>query len=133
MSSVATGVIPSALTKPDAPAHKAASAKDPQARDPKLWETCLKFESLLLQQMMSAMRKTVPKSELLPSGFADDMYNSMFDNVVAEAGSQRSNLGIANSMYRQLEQLHQTKAQAPAADKSIDMHDLLRGVKYGAN
>ena len=132
MSSV-TGVVPSGLTKPEATTHKAASADDSKARDPKLWETCLKFESLLLQQMMSAMRKTVPKSDLLPTGFANDMYNSMFDDVVAEAGSQRSSLGIASNMYRQLEQLHQTKAQAPAADKSIDMHDLLRGVKYGAN
>jgi len=132
MNSV-TGVVSSSLTKPDATTHKTASAEDPKARDPKLWETCLKFESLLLQQMMSAMRKTVPKSDLLPTGFANDMYNSMFDDVVAEAGSQRSSLGIANGMYRQLEQLHQTKAQAPAADKSIDMHDLLRGVKYGSN
>ncbi len=127
------GVALSGLAKADASAHTASVSKEPQTRDPKLWETCIKFEALLLQQMMTAMRKTVPKSELLPSGFANDMYNSMFDNVVTEAGSQRSNLGIASNMYRQLEQLHHIKAEAPTGDNRLDMHDQVRGEKHGAN
>ncbi|OIO68421.1 MAG: hypothetical protein COW19_03760 [Zetaproteobacteria bacterium CG12_big_fil_rev_8_21_14_0_65_55_1124] len=131
MSGITGPVFPG--LKPDASRHASPATKDEQARDPKLWETCLKFEALLLQQMMTAMRKTVPKSELMPSGFANDMYNSMFDNVVSEAGSQRSTLGIASNMYRQLEQLHHIKAEAPTADNRVDMHEQIRGVKYGAN
>jgi len=131
MNGIMNGVILSGLTQADASTQTASASKEPQVRDPKLWETCIKFEAVLLKQMMSAMRKTVPKSELLPSGFADDMYNSMFDNVVTEAGSQRSNLGIASNMYRQLEQLHHIKAEAPNGDNKLDVHDHVRGGKHG--
>ena len=127
------GTVLSGIPKPDASMHAAPASKEQSQRDPKLWDTCLKFEALLLQQMMSAMRKTVPKSGLLPSGFANDMHDSMFDEVIAEAGSQRSSLGIASNLYRQLDQLHHIKAQPPTADNTLDMHDQVRGEKHGTD
>ncbi|MDQ7010920.1 MAG: rod-binding protein [Mariprofundaceae bacterium] len=99
--------------------HEGASAPQNSgrpSRDRELWEVSLQFEALLLQQMMSSMRKTIPQSGLLPTGFASDMYNSMFDQLAAEAGSRRSSLGIAESIYRQMDQSRRIQAPAPASD-----------------
>lgn len=73
-------------------------------KDKDMWQACCQFESMFLQQMMVAMRKTVPESEFLPRGYADSMYESMMDQAIAESGSQQAPLGIAMSIYRQMEQ-----------------------------
>jgi len=104
------------------------SSREP--KDKKLWEVSLQFEALLLQQMMSAMRKTVPESEVLPTGFASDMYNSMFDQLVAEAGSRRSSLGIAENIYRQLDQSQHTQARSLATDR-LHIGRSSQGGKHG--
>ena len=85
-------------------------------KDPELWQVSLKFEAMLMQQMMAAMRKTVPESELMPSGFAGDMYNSMFDQAIVETGSTRSSLGIAEGIYRQMSAVDQVNENPVPAD-----------------
>ena len=67
---------------------KAQVQQDGHAKDPALWEVSLKFEAMLMQQMMSAMRKTVPQDGLMSAGFANDMYSSMFDQAIAETSSK---------------------------------------------
>ncbi len=71
-------------------------------RDPKLWRASRAFEALMIQQMLDAMRKTVPHSGLLRSGFAEDVQGSMFDQAVANAVSGEGGLGIAEAIYRQV-------------------------------
>ncbi|MBL4760176.1 MAG: rod-binding protein [Mariprofundaceae bacterium] len=72
-------------------------------KNKELWDVSVKFEAVFFQQMMSAMRKTVPDSGFLAHGFAQDVQESMFDQAVADAGSKSGGLGIALSIYRQLE------------------------------
>jgi Rod binding domain-containing protein len=74
-----------------------------EIKDQKLWDVCCKFEAILMQQMMSAMRKSVPKSGFLPNGFAEGVHDSMLDQAIADSGSKQGNLGLAVQMYRQLE------------------------------
>ncbi|MDQ7001364.1 MAG: rod-binding protein [Ghiorsea sp.] len=74
-----------------------------EKKDEKLWDVCCQFESMFLQQMMSAMRKTIPESDFLPRGYADSVYDSMMDQAIAESGSKQAPLGLAMNMYRQLE------------------------------
>jgi len=81
-----------------APAFDSSEIKDKQ-----LWDVCCKFEAIFMQQMMSAMRKSVPKSEFLPHGFAESMHDSMLDQAIADSGSKKGSLGIAKQMYRQME------------------------------
>ncbi len=100
---------------------KAPAQQDGNAKDPALWEVSLKFEAMLMQQMMTAMRKTVPADGLLSSGFANDMYSSMFDQAIVEAGSKSGGLGIAENIYRQMNANNQTKANPISAD--INMGD----------
>ena len=48
----------------------------------KLKSLSKQFESLMTHQLLSAMRSTVPKSELL-GGFSGEMYQSMMDQELA--------------------------------------------------
>ncbi len=76
-------------------------------KDPALWKVSRQFESIFLQQMMSEMRKTVDKSEFLPTGFAEDIHASMMDEAIAGASVKQHSFGIADAIYRQLEQAQQ--------------------------
>ena len=75
-----------------------------EVKNKALWDVSVKFEAIFFQQMMSAMRKTVPESDFLPHGFAEGVQESMFDQAVASTGSKSGSLGIAMNIYRQLEQ-----------------------------
>ncbi len=77
-----------------------ASNKD---KDPALWKVSTQFEAIFVQQMMSEMRKTVNKSDFIPSGFAEDVHGSMMDEAIAQASVKHHSFGLADSIYRQLE------------------------------
>ncbi len=72
-------------------------------KDAALWKVSRQFEAIFVQQMMSEMRKTVSKSDFMPSGYAEDVHASMMDQAIAQASSKHSNFGIADNIYRQLE------------------------------
>jgi len=94
--------------------------QDSSLKDPNLWKVSLQFESMMIRQMMSAMRKTVPESGLLSSGFASDMYISMFDQAIAETCSKKGSMSIAENIYRQMNSTNYIKANAISADMDID-------------
>jgi len=71
-------------------------------RDERLWQASRQFEAMMFQQMLSAMRKTIPSSGAIKTGFAEDVQGAMFDQAVAKSASQQGNFGIANSIYQQL-------------------------------
>ncbi|WP_051938246.1 rod-binding protein [Ghiorsea bivora] len=87
-----------------------------EIKDQELWKVSRQFEAIFLQQMMSAMRKTIPESELLPRGYADDMYEGMMDQAIAESGSKQAPLGLAMSIYRQLERDEQAQGTPSIQD-----------------
>jgi len=92
------------IHKPAFTASGAAAIEKPvrKHQDERLWKASLKFEALFTQQMLATMQKSVPKSGLLPGGFAEDVHNAMFERTVAEAISKQGSIGIADSIYRQL-------------------------------
>ena len=104
----------------EAGSAKAPAQMDGKATDPALWEVSLKFEAMLMQQMMSAMRKTVPQDGLMSAGFANDMYSSMFDQAIAETSSKSGSLGIAENIYRQMSANNPIKANPISADINTD-------------
>jgi len=119
--------------------HKSADPINDKVeiKNKELWDVSVKFEAIFFQQMMSAMRKTVPESGFLPHGFAEGVQESMFDQAIADAGSKGGNLGIAANIYRQLEQSaasNQTdtnkaiQEMRQASDrKNVSMYAELRG------
>lgn len=116
-----------------APNTKAADAPDPRHPDWRLWKASRAFEAMLVQQMLDAMRQTVPHSRLLHAGFAEDVQGSMFDQAVAQAVTRQGGLGIAEAIYRQVGRARGDAAQDSAshADNGETAATLLRARRGG--
>jgi flagellar protein FlgJ len=71
-------------------------------KDADLQSAAQDFEAIFLHKMLESMRKTVPKSGLLES-FSADMYQSMFDEELANEMAKRGEVGLANMMYKELD------------------------------
>lgn len=70
--------------------------------DRRLMDTCVEMESLLVNQMLKAMRKTVQKNEMFHGGRAEEIFEDMLYDEYSLRLSRTSNLGIAQTMYDQL-------------------------------
>lgn len=80
---------------------KTAQADDDKETNEKLEDVAKQFESIFVNQLLSTMRSTVPKSGLLNS-FSGDMYQSMLDQEISKEVSKERGIGLADSIYRQL-------------------------------
>lgn len=63
-----------------------------------------RFEGLLLSQMFSSMRESVPDGGLVDGGFAEDTFQDMLDKQVANLSAKHQGLGLGDSLYRHLVQ-----------------------------
>ena len=66
------------------------------------------FESVFLHKLLTAMRKTVPKSGLLDS-FASDMYQSMMDEEIAKEMSTKKGMGMGEMIYNELNNINRIR------------------------
>lgn len=71
-------------------------------KETELKKTCKDFEAIILQQMLTAMRKSVPKDGLLDSGYSQEMYQSMYDEGLAKEMANGRGIGLADTLYHQL-------------------------------
>lgn len=82
---------------------KQASAPGDAVQDKRLRQVCTEFESIFLYNLFKEMRRTVPKSGLLPSAPGKDTYEMMFNQKVAEDLSKRGEgIGLQKILYEQL-------------------------------
>lgn len=95
-------------------------------KNEQLWKASLQFEAIFVQQMMSAMRKTVHKSDFMPHGFAEDMHASMMDDAIAQASTKHSNFGLASAIYRELENAENRRSQPISAQEISNTADKLK-------
>jgi flagellar protein FlgJ len=73
------------------------------AQDRKLRQACRDFESILLFNLFKEMRRTIPKSGLLPPAPGKETFQMMFDQKIAEDLSQRGEgMGLQQVLYEQL-------------------------------
>lgn len=92
------GPKPDAATRPQAPVPSAADEKDAAA-----WKVAEGFETLFLHSMLKQMRATTFESEdSIGSSHATRMYQSMFDEKVAEVGGRARQFGIARMLHDHL-------------------------------
>jgi len=63
------------------------------------------FESVFLNKLLTAMRKTVPKSGLLDS-FASDMFQSMMDEEMSKNMAKNKGMGMGEMIYNDLSQIN---------------------------
>jgi flagellar protein FlgJ len=82
---------------------KQAAAPGDAVRDKKLRQACTEFEAIFLYNLFKEMRRTIPKSSLLPAAPGKDTYEMMFDQKVAEDLSKRGEgIGLQKTLYEQL-------------------------------
>lgn len=91
-----------------------------QKTDEELKILSQQFESLFISFLFKSMRETVPKSGLFDS-FAQEMYQSMFDQELGNQVSQQRGIGLADSLYRDLTRLAQ--AETPEGPKPSGIAD----------
>jgi len=91
--------------------EKAYSEKDKE----KLKDLCNQFESLMLSQIFKKMKNSGFKSDLIPKGLADDIFNDMFIDEISKTASQNGGIGLGkmlyDSMLRQIENKYKIKEQ----------------------
>jgi flagellar protein FlgJ len=64
---------------------------------------CQQFEAILWQQVLRAMKETVPSSGLLDEGSDQGIYQDMlFDQYAQALAKQDNHNGVAEILYRQL-------------------------------
>jgi len=67
-----------------------------------LYKACEDFESLLIKQMLDAMRKTVPKDGMLDGAIGQDIYEDMLYDEYAQQMTKTSQFGLARMIYEQV-------------------------------
>jgi Rod binding domain-containing protein len=76
-----------------------AGAAEP---DPALRSACEGMEALFITHMLSEMRKTVPKSDFLGGGRAEEIYTSLMDAERAKQMAGAGGLGLSSVLLEQL-------------------------------
>ena len=82
--------------------EKASAKKDKDQKA--LLESCQELESVFLNQILSSMRATVPKSDLMGDSFATDVWESMLYEEYSKQMSKTQSTGLAEILYKQLSQ-----------------------------
>ena len=93
----------------------------------KLKKSSQAMEAHFLKDMLEAMRKSVDEGKSGDS-FGSDQYKDMFDDAVSNAMSQKSHLGIAETVFKSLEPAAFNGERKSVAEKSAAK---LRGSKVG--
>lgn len=80
-----------------------ADATPAQKRDlGKLKTLSREYESFFMKEVVTAMRRTVPKDANSGGGNAEEIYKSMLDDQLSRNMSDKGNSGIAQEMYNRL-------------------------------
>ncbi len=73
-----------------------------QVKNKKLYKVCEEFEAIFIKQMLSAMKKTINKSNFLHGGMAEDFFEDMLYDKYAEKMAKTGDFGLAKVLYDQL-------------------------------
>jgi len=73
-----------------------------QREEKKLKEACQEYESMFISQLLSTMRKSVPKSDIFGDRKNEEMFQDMMDGEVAKTWSKTEGIGLANILYQQM-------------------------------
>lgn len=74
-----------------------------EAKMNKLREAARDFESVFVHSLLKSMRDTIPKSDFINGGNAENIYRDMLDDEYSKIMVTRSDFGIARKIYEQFE------------------------------
>lgn len=79
------------------------SGADPAAtRQARIRAQAARLEGVFMQELLKAMRETVPKEGVLEGGQGEDIFSSMFDEHIADVAARRNGGALADALVRQL-------------------------------
>ena len=81
---------------------KPVTQTDREKQAVRLREVSEDFESILIDQMLSEMRKTLSKERLYGGGMAEDIFQGMLDDEYSKMMAKGENFGLAEKIYEQL-------------------------------
>ncbi|MFH1453564.1 MAG: rod-binding protein [Armatimonadota bacterium] len=91
-------------TVKDAVAEQAQKSIEKEAKLKEFREACAGFESMFISQLVTQMRKSIPKSDFLGKGKGEEMVEGLMNDEYAKAMAQSSGIGLANILYNQLKE-----------------------------
>ena len=74
-----------------------------------LRKACADFESHMTNQLLTAMRKTIPTDGLFKKSYGEEMFQSMLDQELATQLAQGNGMGFGDALYKQLMQQNNGK------------------------
>ncbi len=86
---------------PNSSAAKPGAAPGAPARDPELWATAKKFETVFVAEMLK-QAKIGDVSGGFAGGYGADAYRSFLVDAYAEAATSQQSFGLAETLYAQL-------------------------------
>ncbi|NLU49217.1 MAG: flagellar biosynthesis protein FlgJ [Syntrophomonadaceae bacterium] len=86
----------------ESPFQKALDKAIQEKNDRKLLQACQELESILLYQVIRAMRATVPRTGFFGSSFGGEVFESMLDEEYARNMAKSGATSLAEVLYRQL-------------------------------
>ena len=93
--------------------QKTQTSAEEAAANRKLMDACKGFETMFLDLMYRQMRQTVPKSKLFGHDNTDEILESMRDSALVEKMSEAGGIGLAKTLYDQLQrEAHSKKVKA---------------------
>jgi flagellar protein FlgJ len=100
-----------------------AHLRDPHSteqKDRKLRKACKDFEAILTYQVLTSMRKSVGKCDLLHGGKGEEIFQSLFDMQISKDMSDFGPNSLARLLYDQLkEQVSPSTGQGAGGTKTI--------------
>jgi flagellar protein FlgJ len=87
---------------PSEPAAASRNRKIVVDKTDKLYEQCESLETFLMKTLLTGMRNTVMKTELLDGGFAGDIYEDMLYDEYAKDLTKYGGFGLAELAYLEL-------------------------------
>ncbi len=80
-----------------------------QTDDKELRKACADFEAHMTNQLLTAMRKTIPTDGLFSKSNGEEMFQSMLDQELATQMAQGRGTGFGEALYKQLLQQNNGK------------------------
>jgi len=74
-------------------------------RAKQLREAAAALESVFMNELLKAMRETVPSDGALEGGSGEAMFSGMLDDHIARLASSRQSHGLGEALFRQLSPL----------------------------
>lgn len=70
--------------------------------DAALRRVCAELEGVFFEQVLKAMRETIPEGGVIDGGLGEDIFSGMMDAHLATLSAERVDGSIAAALYRQL-------------------------------